>query len=126
MIKQLLILTPLKLSPCTVFEVITPQKYAELTIKIKKWRKEKCTEQNTKAWCVMPDLSMDDLIHKRPANVHELCMVFGMGKQKLLKYGVEVTRHKSLFCFFFYRIKNFRTKSGMRFGGWIFPVNIPP
>jgi ATP-dependent DNA helicase RecQ len=57
---------------------------------LRQWRRLVAKNQNTPAFVVMHDTSLEDLCRKRPGSMAELLEVAGFGKRKAEMYGHQV------------------------------------
>lgn len=55
--------------------------------KLRVWRKEKASQLDLPAFCVFSDRTLKDLAHKNPQSLDELKLVFGIGENKIEKFG---------------------------------------
>ncbi len=64
--------------------------FIDLRKKIKKWRKSKAEENNVPPYIIMGDRTIEDLLIKQPRTKEELLNVYGIGNNKIEKYGVDI------------------------------------
>jgi ATP-dependent DNA helicase RecQ len=69
---------------------VTPQKDQELTDYLREWRRQIARDNNTPAFMVLNDATLQDLSARRPINRAELLMVSGIGEMKADLYGPRI------------------------------------
>ncbi len=57
---------------------------------LREWRRAAAKEQNSPAFVVMHDTSLEDLCRKQPRSIPELLRVSGFGERKAEKYGSQI------------------------------------
>jgi ATP-dependent DNA helicase RecQ len=57
---------------------------------LREWRRAVAKEQNSPAFVVMHDTSLEDLCRKQPRSIPELLRVSGFGERKAEKYGTQI------------------------------------
>jgi ATP-dependent DNA helicase RecQ len=62
----------------------------ELREYLREWRRVTAKEQNTPAYVVLHDTSLDEICQRRPSSVAELLGVTGIGERKADMYGREI------------------------------------
>lgn len=71
-------------------ELVKKGTKTSLLKRLKNWRKQKATELDIKETAIFNDISLKDLVAKKPQNDKELLAVKGIGKIKLERYGKEL------------------------------------
>jgi ATP-dependent DNA helicase RecQ len=62
----------------------------ELREYLREWRRETAQQQNTPAFIVMHDTTLDEICRARPRSIRELLHVAGIGERKAELYGREI------------------------------------
>ena len=57
---------------------------------LKNYRSEKAKELDVPSYIIFSNKTLDDLIDKIPKNKNELNLIYGLGPQKILKYGDDI------------------------------------
>src|SRR5467141_4227327 len=63
---------------------------SELREYLREWRRETAMQQNTPAFVVMHDTTLDEICRIRPRSVRELLQVSGIGERKAELYGQQI------------------------------------
>jgi len=58
--------------------------------KLKSWRKQKSVEMDTPAFIIFSDRTLKDIAIKAPQSLDQLRSVYGLGEEKLTKFGAEL------------------------------------
>lgn len=64
--------------------------------KLRIWRKAKAEELDQPAFCVFSDKTLKDLAHRNPKSLEELKLIYGIGEQKVEKFGWDILAELSL------------------------------
>ena len=64
----------------------------KLQIKINKWRQNKSKELNIASYMLISDVTVLELVKKKPKNVTELIKISGMTMNKIIKYGDDILK----------------------------------
>jgi|SRR5579871_1557005 len=67
-----------------------PQPQADLVEYLKQWRRTAAERASVPAYVILSDAALLDLAMKRPTNLRELLMVFGIGERKAEQHGAEI------------------------------------
>lgn len=57
---------------------------------LKEWRKQKANELDLPAFVIFGDKTLRELAQKNPKNLNELTNIYGIGEQKLEKFGTDI------------------------------------
>ena len=63
---------------------------SELREYLREWRRETAKQQNTPAFVVMHDTTLDEICRIRPRNLRDLLLVSGIGERKAELYGRQI------------------------------------
>jgi len=75
--------------------VVKVQKYKTnnsntVALRLKEWRKEVARNKKVPAFYIMSDLTLNELVNRKPSNKMELNHIHGLGPVKIMKYGDEL------------------------------------
>lgn len=59
----------------------------QLWLRLRQWRKQRAEAYNLPAYIVFSDRTLQELVEQRPDNKKELAKVYGLGTQKIARYG---------------------------------------
>lgn len=62
----------------------------ELKNELREWRRLKSVIEGVQAYIIFNDLTLDELVSKKPANLEQLSQINGIGDFKVQKYGNEI------------------------------------
>ena len=77
-------------APAPVAAQAMPGVESELREFLREWRRETAKEQNTPAFVVMHDTTLDAICRARPGSLQELLLITGIGERKAELYGRQI------------------------------------
>ncbi len=73
-------------------EMQQPKEDEKLREDLKKYRLQKCREEKCKPYFIFKDVTLEELIEKRPTTKEKLLDIEGLGKYKIEKYGEDILK----------------------------------